>query len=223
MKLHTIVSLVFGACVAASSIGNPVSSSETGSTTSPKVGLARLSAGNQRFVAGTMQHPGQTAQRRSELAQGQHPFAVVLTCADSRVCPEIIFDQGMGDLFVIRIAGNVTDDHVLGSIEYAVEHLHVPLVIVLGHSQCGAVAAAASGGKAPGHIQSLIESLAPAVAEAQKQKGDVTAEAVRINAQRVAAALAHSEPIIADLVKARKVTIRSACYDLASGAVNFIP
>ena len=121
---------------------------------SPTEANQRLSEGNARFVAGHSQHPRQDPERRTELASTQHPFAVVLGCADSRTGPETLFDQGLGDLFVVREAGNVVDDHTLGSIEYAVEHLHSPLIVVLGHERCGAVAAArdtlASKGQAEG-------------------------------------------------------------------------
>jgi len=106
--------------------------------------LARLMEGNKRFVTRKAQHPDQTLAHLREVESGQHPFAVVLSCSDSRVSPEIVFDQGLGDLFVIRVAGNVTDDTVIGSIEYAVEHLKAPLVVVLGHQGCGAVQAAVS-------------------------------------------------------------------------------
>lgn len=105
----------------------------------PEKGLAALVEGNRRYQAQRLTHPHQNAARRAALAAGQHPFAAVLSCADSRVPPEIVFDQGLGDLFVVRVAGNITDDVVLGSLEYAVEHLHVPLVVVLGHYKCGAV------------------------------------------------------------------------------------
>ena len=115
--------------------------------------LARLKAGNARFVAGKLEHPRQTAARRTELATSQHPFAVVLACADSRTSPGLLFDEGLGDVFVVRVAGNVLNNELLGSIEYAVEHLGTQLVVVLGHERCGAVAAAretiATKGEAP--------------------------------------------------------------------------
>ncbi len=185
--------------------------------------LARLREGNQRFVAGQLQHPAQTAARRQELTRGQHPFAVILTCADSRVSPEIIFDQGLGDLFVIRNAGNLSDDHVLGSIEYAVEHLHTPLVIVLGHSQCGAVAATVGGGEAHGHIRSVVASLQPAVAMAKKKPGDPVENAVRINARLTAAAIGQADPILSPRTKAGQVRVLAARYDLTTGQVEIFP
>ena len=109
----------------------------------PDQALTQLLRGNERFVAGWPDHPNQSARRRREVSDsGQQPFAIILSCSDSRVPPEIIFDQGLGDLFVIRVAGNIIDDAILGTIEYAVEHVHAPLVMVLGHDKCGAVTAA---------------------------------------------------------------------------------
>src|SRR5947209_10905279 len=121
--------------------------------------LARLMAGNRRYVLHKEQHPDQSLTRRKELESGQHPFAVILGCADSRVSPEILFDQGLGDLFVIRVAGNVVDDTILASVEYAVEHLGTRLIMVLGHEKCGAVSAAIEGGKQPRHLDALVAAI----------------------------------------------------------------
>src|SRR5947209_2306854 len=115
-----------------------------------------LKEGNGRFAQGKLAAKDTGANRRALLAKGQHPFAVVLTCADSRVAPELVFDQGLGDLFVLRVAGNITDPFTLGSIEYAVEHLHTPLIVVLGHENCGAVAAALTKVEFPGNLGTLI-------------------------------------------------------------------
>src|SRR5438552_18099724 len=104
--------------------------------------ISRLKEGNGRYTSGTTQHPGQTAERRTELANTQHPFATIVSCSDSRVPPEIVFDQGLGDLFIVRVAGNVINDEGLGSIEYSVDHLGTRLILVLGHQSCGAVKAA---------------------------------------------------------------------------------
>ncbi len=188
----------------------------------PEAALARLTEGNQRFVAGALTHPGQDVDRRQETAQGQHPFAIVLTCADSRLAPEILFDQGLGDLFVVRNAGNLADDHVLGSLEYAVEHLHASLIVVLGHTKCGAISAAVAGGEAPGHIKSIVEDLADAVSMAKKKPGDPVDHAVRINAKLTAAGIGASAPILAEAVKAGHVQVVAARYDLATGTVEFL-
>ena len=196
---------------------------ETAAPVAPDVALTRLIDGNKRFVAGAATHPDQSVDVRTQLAQGQHPFAIVLACADSRLSPEIIFDQGLGDLFVIRNAGNLLDDHVLGSIEYAVEHLHTTLIVVLGHTKCGAVTAAVAGGEVPGHLPSIVESLAGAVTMAKKKPGDPVDNAVRINAKLSAAALDQMEPIIGEAVKAGRVKVVAARYDVTTGQVDLLP
>ncbi|RIQ11280.1 carbonic anhydrase, partial [Jiangella rhizosphaerae] len=128
---------------------------------------AVLAAGNERFASGRPRHPHEDRPYRESLVSGQHPIACVLSCADSRVAPELVFDQGLGDLFTVRSAGEVLDDAVVGSIEYAVEHVAVPLVVVLGHAGCGAVRAAVEvvrGGPAPaGSIAALVRAIEPAV------------------------------------------------------------
>ncbi len=184
--------------------------------------LAQLKAGNQRFVSGKLEHPNQTAARRLDLAAGQHPFAIVLACADSRTAPELVFDQGLGDVFVLRVAGNVLNDETIGSIEYAVEHLGSPLIVVLGHERCGAVAAArdtiAAKAQAPGHIQSLVKAIQPAVEATQGADVDAT---IKANVQNVAQALRASAPILKEKVAAGGLTVRGARYDLDTGAVEF--
>lgn len=189
----------------------------------PSDPLQRLVDGNQRFVAGQPEHPRQSPARRAELAESQAPFAVVLACADSRVAPEIVFDQGLGDLFVVRVAGNVIDNTALGSIEYAVEHLHAPLVVVLGHERCGAVTAAVKGGHADGHIHSIVQAIEPAVQAAKSGPGDAVDNTIRANVRRVTMQLQHAEPILAELVKAGKVKVVGGRYDLDTGAVEFAP
>lgn len=185
--------------------------------------LQRLQDGNRRFVTQQTIRPDQSPEHRAEIAKGQHPFAIVLTCADSRVAPELYFDQGFGDIFVIRNAGNVLDDHVIGSIEYAVEHLHVPLILVVGHEKCGAVAASVAGGHAPGKIGSIVESIAPAVNATAGQAGDRVDHTVRTHAQLVAATLARTGPIVAEGVRHGGVKILAARYDLDTGVVEFLP
>ena len=189
----------------------------------PDTALATLLAGNKRFVAGEVTHPDQGADRRTAQAGGQTPFAVVLTCSDSRVAPELYFDQGIGSQFVIRNAGNVLDDHVIGSIEYAVEHLHVGLIVVVGHAKCGAVAATVAGGHAPGRIRSIVESIQPALASAKDQPGDKVDNVVRSHARRGAEILAQVGPFIAEGVKAGKLKVVAARYDLTTGAVELLP
>jgi len=165
----------------------------------------------------------EAAKRRAELTKSQHPFAIVLGCADSRVPPEIAFDQGLGDLFVVREAGNVIDDHSLGSIEYAVDHLAVRLIVVLGHQRCGAVKAAkdtiAANGKAPGHIQSLVTAIEPAVEETTK--GDLNAT-IEANVKNVKQALCSSTPILKPKVDSGELKVVGAYYSLDTGTVAFM-
>jgi len=184
--------------------------------------LQKLLAGNQRYVTNGMLHPDQSLERRAALTKGQEPFAIILTCADSRVSPELVFDQGLGDLFVLRNAGNVLDDQTIGSMEYAVEHLHTPLIVVMGHEKCGAVSAAVAGGEVPGHLRSVVEALEPAIEQTKGQAGDPVDNAVRANAQRVAGILTHVEPILGEAVKAGKLKVVAARYDLDSGQVEIL-
>src|SRR5213593_3153210 len=165
----------------------------------------------------------EAAKRRAELTKSQHPFAIVFSCSDSRVPPEIVFDQGLGDLFVIRVAGNVIDDHSLGSIEYAVDHLAVRLIVVLGHQRCGAVKAAketiAAKGKAPAHIQSLVTAIRPAVEATVKGDLDAT---IKANVKYVVNTLRSSTPILKAKVDSGDVQVIGGYYTLDTGAVTFL-
>lgn len=183
--------------------------------------LQQLMDGNQRYSRHKLAHPHQDGNRLLELAKGQHPFATILSCADSRVTPEIVFDQGLGDLFVVRVAGNIIDNAVLGSIEYAAQYLGVPLVMVLGHERCGAVSAAVEGGSAPVHINSLVQAIQPAVEKAKGSSGDLIDNAVRANVQMVVSQMKASEPL-AGLVRSQKLKIVGGRYDLDKGAVEII-
>jgi carbonic anhydrase len=216
----------------------------------PGEAMSRLKEGNGRYTSGKAQHPhesseerahiaansyenagmvflGMTAdqavKRRAELAKSQHPFSIIVSCSDSRVPPEIVFDQGLGDLFVLRVAGNVIDDHSLGSIEYAVDHLAVRLIVVLGHQRCGAVKAAkdtiAAKTEAPGHIQSLVTAIRPAV-EATVH-GDLEAT-VKANVKDVGQALRSSTPILKPKVDSGEIRVVNAYYSLDSGSVTFL-
>lgn len=185
--------------------------------------LQRLLDGNARYAAGHSAHPHQTVARRIEVAQGQHPIAAIVTCSDSRVAPELYLDQGLGDLFVIRDAGNVINDHVIGSLEYAVEHLGVTLILVIGHERCGAVSAAVSGGRPEGRIATIVDSIRPAVKESRHQAGDKVDNAIRTHARRGAVALATYDPILAPAVRSGEVKIFAARYDLTSGRIELIP
>jgi carbonic anhydrase len=195
----------------------------SGPGVTPDQALQKLMEGNQRYVEGKMTHPQQGAERRKEVAQGQKPFAVILGCADSRTPPEVIFDQGLGDLFVVRAAGNVVDTMGLGSIEYATQVLGAPLIVVMGHSKCGAVDAALQKKPLPGHIQNLAEKI-----QGDLQGSSCKADAnllncsIAANAQFISNELKNSEPVIAPLVKSGKVKVMSAVYDLETGKVEMM-
>jgi len=180
--------------------------------------LAKLKEGNLRFASSEASQSKPTAARRAETAQEQHPFAIILGCADSRTAPELIFDQNLGDLFVIRTAGNLVDDHALGSIEYAVAHLGARLVVVLGHQRCGAVKAALESDHAPGHIESLVRDIQPAVKAAKGKPGDALSATVTENARQVAAQI-KAKAALGDLAK--EVRIVSAVYDLDTGKIDW--
>ena len=180
----------------------------------------RLVLGNKRYVSGKMAHPRENKKRRAEIAKMQKPFVIILSCSDSRVPPEILFDQGLGDVFVIRTAGNVVDSIALGSIEYAVEHLGVKLIVVLGHERCGAVSATVKGGEVPGHIASIVQKIKPAVKAAKKQKGDLVENAVRENVKRIVKELKASEPILSEFVEEHGLKVIGARYDLDSGKIE---
>lgn len=184
--------------------------------------LERLIAGNHRFVTGNLMHPNQSPERRLALGQGQTPFAAILGCADSRVPPSIIFDQGLGDLFAIRVAGNILDSSVVGSLEFAAAKLEVPLIVVLGHASCGAVEAAANGGDLPGQLPRIAQAIQPAVERARNQPGNLLQNAIRANAQLVAQQLRTSEPVLAGRVAAGQLKIVPAYYNLTSGSVEIL-
>jgi len=186
-----------------------------------EIALKSLVEGNVNYVASKSSHPNQDSKRRAETAGGQHPFAVVIGCADSRVPPEIIFDRGIGDLFVIRVAGNVLDDVAVGSVEYALEHLGAPLVVVLGHKKCGAVDATVKGGEAPGHIKAIVEKIKPSVEKAKKMKGDLLSNSIDLNVAKIVEELKESKPIVAEFVESGKAVVIGACYDIETGRVEF--
>jgi carbonic anhydrase len=184
--------------------------------------LAELQTGNEHYAAKHYQRPHQTAERQKELTSGQKPHASVLACADSRVPPEIVFDQGLGDLFVIRVAGNVASDDVLGSLEYGAEHLNIPLIVVLGHQKCGGVTAAVEGGELPGHMAGLVALIQPAVEKTKGMPGDRVANAVRANVEMVVDQVRGSKPVLAESVAAGKVKVVGGVYSLDTGRVDWL-
>ena len=189
----------------------------------PSVGadaaLAKLKEGNARFAASKVSDEKPTAARREETAKAQHPFAIVVACADSRTAPEIVFDGNIGDLFVVRTAGNLVDDHALGSIEYAVGHLGARLIVVLGHQRCGAVSAAIASDTAPGHVQSLVRDIQPAVQAEKGKPGDALDNTIAENAREVAARI-HKQAELGDAGK--DVRIVPAVYSLDTGKVDWL-
>src|SRR5215510_4772692 len=199
----------------------------TGRQAEPKVTpdsvIAELKTGNAHHVRHQYQHPHETVTRQRELIAGQHPHAEILSCADSRVPPEIIFDQGLGDLFVVRVAGNIATDTEIGSLEYGAEHLHIPLLVVMGHESCGAVTAAVEAGPPEGHIASLISLIKPAVEKSRGMPGDPVANAVRANVEQVVKQLRSSAPILSELVAHGKLKIVGAVYSVETGAVTWLP
>ncbi|MBL9119328.1 MAG: carbonic anhydrase [Phycisphaerae bacterium] len=204
--------------------------SDSQASVSPDESLRRLIEGNARFAHNMDDLTKRDVQRRAELAGGQHPFAIILSCADSRVPPELVFDQELGDLFVVRVAGNTADDASLGSIEYAVDHLGSKLIVVMGHSKCGAVKAAvdtSSAGKQasdlPGHLPEVVSSIMPAVAETKSAQGDPVRAAVIRNVQRTVLALQKCGPVLAEAVSNKGVRVVGAIYDLETGEVDLLP
>jgi carbonic anhydrase len=180
-----------------------------------------LVAGNLRFVAG-MTHTYDVVALRGKLVAGQQPHVIILSCSDSRVSPELVFDQSLGDLFVVRTAGNVADPVGLGSIEYAVDHLHSSVLVVLGHQKCGAVTAACSGEKMPSrNLEAIVDKIGPAVTQAKTyaKSDDLIEPAVKENVHQSAKDLVANSEIVRDAVKAGKLTIIEAEYELGSGQV----
>jgi carbonic anhydrase len=199
-----------------------MAANNTPTTSSP---LQKLLDGNLRFQRGQAKWPDQTVTQRQALAQKQAPFAIIFSCVDSRVPPELVFDQGLGDLFVIRTAGHVIDNAALGSIEFGVAELGIPLLVVLGHERCGAVTATVQAidhhETAPGSIQSLVEYIRPSVLQAQGQGDTRLTNAIHNNITNTVHMLSHSK-IISDAASAGKLTIVGSYYDLDTGAVSML-
>lgn len=188
--------------------------------------LQALLTGNQRYVVIHPEYPHQSAARRTQAAQGQKPFAIVLGCADSRVTPEIIFDQGIGDIFDVRVAGNVLDHAVIGSLEFAVAEFGSPLIVVLGHERCGAVKATLEHlehleERLPGDIPLLVKAVTPAVKHVKGLPGDLLDNGVRENVKLVVDKLKH-DSVLTKSVQNGQLKIVGARYDLDTGAVEII-
>jgi carbonic anhydrase len=188
-------------------------------------GMQMLIDGNKRFVAGNLTSLGNLAQDREEVATGQSPFAVIVCCSDSRVPPELVFDQTLGQLFVVRTAGQVIDEAARGSIVYGVDFLKAPLLVVLGHSGCGAVEAAIAalqGIPIPGYAYRFAEAIGPAAQSALHEPGDQLDNAIRANIAFGVDRLRNAEPNLAAAVRSGQLTVAGGYYDLASGEVSFL-
>lgn len=187
--------------------------------------LERLLAGNGRYAAGTA-NARDFALDRAVLAEGQSPVAIVLSCADSRVVPELLFDQSRGQLFVVRVAGNFVNEHNLASIEFGVAVLGAPLVVVLGHSGCGALQAAIDvvtiGAELPGHLPELVAAVRPAVEAVRHEDGDLLANAIAANVRINVERLRTAEPVVATAVATGRVRVVGAVYDIRTGRVRLV-
>ncbi len=212
---HTIITTVTVTILTA---GTVLFAAEHAKSVSPDDALAKLQAGNKRFATSKVTEGKPVAARRAETAQSQHPFAIIVGCADSRTSPELVFDQNVGDLFVVRTAGNLVGEHALGSIEYAVEHLGARLVVVLGHERCGAVKAALATATAPGNVNSLVRDIQPAVKAAKGKTGDPLDLTIQENAVQVAAKV-RSEAKLGELGKSVRIVV--GVYDLDTGKVEW--
>ncbi len=204
----------------------PAPAALTAGAPSAQQSLELLMAGNTRFASGRPKHPHESREWREAIAAGQHPYAVILGCSDSRVSPEVIFDEGLGELFVVRQAGHVADDDTLGSIEFAVGQLRVPLVVVLGHEACGAVratvGAVARDDAIEGHVLRLVDDITPAVTEAQNQPGHTLDTVVRANIRQVVRRLRNCQPVLRPRERRGELRVVGAYYPLRTGLVEWL-
>ena len=221
MTRTTVVNWIARSSIAAGAVLAAAAAAQETAPSADAV-LEELKLGNQHHVSKHYQHPHQSAARQRELAASQHPHATILSCADSRVTPEIVFDQGLGDLFDVRVAGNVAGDTEIASIEYAAEHLGVPVLVVLGHQRCGAVTAAAEAGEAHGHLPTLIAAIRPAIEQARGMAGDAIDNAVRINVENVVRQVTGSQPVLAELAASGRLRVVGAVYSLDTGKVEWL-
>jgi carbonic anhydrase len=216
-------SMTLAAC--GTSPAAPLTSGAEAPVANPDQALQRLMEGNQRYVASKTLPLNESESRRTEVAQGQHPFATVFSCVDSRVPPELVFDRGLGDLFVIRTAGHVIDKAVLGSLEFAVAELHIPLMMVLGHEKCGAVKATVEAVEKNAHAEAdidwLVEGIRPAVEKSKGTPGDALDNAVKANIELTVERLKAS-PILSEAIGTGQLKIVGARYDLDTGSVEMV-
>jgi carbonic anhydrase len=206
---------------------NTPSEDRSNSLAGPRPALAELLAGNERFVTGTRVHPNQDAERRAAVADNQTPFAVIFGCSDSRLAAEIIFDRGLGDLFVVRTAGHTIGGEVLGSIEYAVAVLDAPLVVVLGHNSCGAVSATrdalAEGAQSPpGHVRAVVDAVAPSVRLAAVRGVDNVDGIVDVHIRHTVEDLVGGSEVLAEALAAGRCAVVGMSYHLGEGRVRVV-
>ncbi|MFW0185155.1 carbonic anhydrase [Rothia sp. CCM 9418] len=192
----------------------------------PQQALERLLEGNWRFVHGRVEHPNQDAERRNDLVSGQFPYATLFGCADSRIAAEVIFDQGLGDMFVVRTAGHVMESAITGSLEYAIAHLHTPLVVVLGHDSCGAVSvtqkALKTGVFPGGFIRYLVERIIPSAISAHLSSTPSVNEVVREHTVQVSERILEQSRLIAKAVDEGRTAVVGMFYHLADGKVELV-
>lgn len=223
MQASRLLSLILALMILCSTVAradDPAASEKP--PTDPQAALFRLLTGNTRFYENRSTHANQGAFARSQASAREYPWAVVLTCSDSRVPPEIVFDQGLGDMTVVRLWGSYIGDTTVGSIQHALED-HTPrLIVVLGHSRCGALKSAIEGKRETNGAAKLVAAVQPAVAAARKKKtGDLLDSACRQNVYRVSAELVKN-PVIAQMVKSGKVRVVNAYYDIDTGHVTVL-
>lgn len=218
------------AAVKESAVEKESEKAEKSEAKTPDDALALLKSGNQRFVDNKLANNDLGEMRRKELAEGQEPFAVVVTCSDSRVVPEHVFDQGLGDIFVIRVAGNILDKAEIGSVEYAVDHLGSKVVVILGHESCGAVTTAVAKVEKPAdtqtteNIDAFLDNIEPAVVKAKETKlegKELVEKTADINVEMAADQLAADSALVKKAVDESKVKIVGAKYHLSSGEISW--
>lgn len=184
--------------------------------------LQRLLEGNRRFVAGKPEHPHQSHEHRTTLLGEQSPFAAIVGCTDSRVPPELIFDQGFGDLYISRVGGSIVGDLAIASLEIGVIAFGIEFILVLGHSGCGAIRATIHGQTTAGSLPALAEMIQPAIDEARSLPGDLWTNTIQINARRTARRLVEHSPVLSEAVASGQIAIATGYYDLATGVVSVL-
>jgi len=218
--LTLCIVLLGASCKEDSARKHPVNPNTVVQVASPDDALAQLKEGNKRFVDGDMMNTDYKAQREAT-KDDQHPYAIVLSCMDARIPPEIVFDQRLGDLFVIRVAGNVEDSNMLGSIEYAVKAKNIKLILMMGHSNCGAVKGCIDNVQY-GNLTQLVAQIKPAITGDTTNKKAMIEATVKNNVRLTMGRILQKSDIIAAAVKENKVKIAGAYYDLATGQVEFL-